>query len=87
MNPRHEGARLESNTKPLALWRTIRHGSLSFRNDRRVALALAHVSSSLRAKLDQHGVSKVVGAGLIFDTLRECLGAFHARGALTGFSS
>jgi hypothetical protein len=48
---------------------------------------LAHVSSSLRAKLDQHGVSKVVGAGLIFDTLRECLGAFHAQGALPGFSS
>jgi sulfate permease, SulP family len=52
-----------------------------------IVLALAHVSSSLRAKLDQHGVSRVVGAGLIFDTLRECLGAFHAQGALPGFSS
>jgi len=43
-----------------------------------VSLALAHVNARLRAELDRQGLSEVIGANRLFDTLRDCLGAYHA---------
>jgi sulfate permease, SulP family len=43
-----------------------------------VSLALAHVNAGLRAELDRQELSEVIGANRLFDTLRDCLGAYHA---------
>ena len=43
-----------------------------------VSLALAHVNAELRAELDRHGLTEVIGNTRLFDTLRDCLGAYHA---------
>jgi len=44
-----------------------------------VRLAFAHVAPALRADLDRHHLTEVIGAEYIFDTLREALAAIHAR--------
>jgi SulP family sulfate permease len=41
-------------------------------------LALAHVSTGLRATLDRLGLTSEIGANRLFDTLRDSLAAFHA---------
>ncbi len=38
-----------------------------------VVLAFAHVQSDLRADLDRHYLTEVIGAGRLFDTLRDAL--------------
>jgi sulfate permease, SulP family len=43
-----------------------------------VSLALAHVNAELWAELDRQELSEVIGANRLFDTLRDCLGAYHA---------
>jgi MFS superfamily sulfate permease-like transporter len=43
-----------------------------------VSLALAHVNAGLRAELDRQELSEVIGTNRLFDTLRDCLGAYHA---------
>jgi SulP family sulfate permease len=43
-----------------------------------VSLAFAHVNAELRLKLDRQELSEVIGADLLFDTLRDCLRAYHA---------
>jgi hypothetical protein len=46
-----------------------------------VSLALAHVNAGLRAELDRQGLIEVIGTNRIFDTLRDCLRAYHAKKA------
>jgi sulfate permease, SulP family len=43
-----------------------------------IALALAHVNTGLRTQLDRHGLTEIIGTNRLFDTLRECLAAYHA---------
>lgn len=43
-----------------------------------VTLALAHVNAALRAELDRQGLSELIGTNRLFDTLRDCLGAYYA---------
>jgi sulfate permease, SulP family len=44
---------------------------------RGVCLAFAHVGSYLRADLDRHGLTEVIGPALLFDSLHEALAAIH----------
>jgi high affinity sulfate transporter 1 len=43
-----------------------------------VVLAFAHVGTYLRADLDRHHLTEVIGPARIFDTLREVLARFHS---------
>ena len=43
-----------------------------------VTLVFAHVSQTLRAYLDRLGLTEVIGANRLFETLRECLAAYEA---------
>ena len=43
-----------------------------------ISLVLAHVNAELRAQLDRHGLTEIIGANRLFDTLRECLASYHA---------
>lgn len=43
-----------------------------------VVLAFAHVGTYLRADLDRHHLTEVIGPARIFDTLREVLACFHS---------
>ncbi len=45
-----------------------------------VRLAFAHVGSDLRADLDRHHLTEVIGTAQLFDTLREALAAVHRAG-------
>jgi len=46
--------------------------------DRRgILLAFAHVQSDLRADLDRHGVTNVIGSDRLFETLHEALAAMR----------
>jgi high affinity sulfate transporter 1 len=44
---------------------------------RGVVLAFAHVGSDLRADLDRHHLTDMIGPARLFDTLREALAAIH----------
>jgi sulfate permease, SulP family len=46
--------------------------------NRGVALAFAHVEYELKADLDRHHLTEVIGPERIFDTLRDALGAYRA---------
>jgi SulP family sulfate permease len=46
-----------------------------------IKLAFAHVNSELREALDRLGLTAVIGANRLFETLRDCLAAFHAKGS------
>jgi MFS superfamily sulfate permease-like transporter len=48
-----------------------------------VVLALARASASLREDLDDHDLTRVIGAGHIFDSRHESLEAFHAETRIT----
>jgi MFS superfamily sulfate permease-like transporter len=50
------------------------HGDLTRRG---VRLAFAHVGSSLRADLDRHHLTEVIGLTQLFDTLHEALAVVH----------
>jgi SulP family sulfate permease len=43
-----------------------------------ISLVLAHVNAELRTQLDRHGLTEIIGANRLFDTLRECLASYHA---------
>ncbi len=43
----------------------------------KVDLVFAHVQSDLKPDLDRHGLTEVIGADRIFDTLREALASYH----------
>ena len=47
-------------------------------SNRGVALACAHVEPELKADLDRHHLTEVMGAERIFDTLRDALAAYRA---------
>ena len=47
--------------------------------ERGVCLMLAHAEPGLEADLDRHGLTQVIGAAQIFDTLREALAALRGR--------
>jgi sulfate permease, SulP family len=44
---------------------------------RGVRLAFAHVGSYLRADLDRHHLTEVIGPAQLFDTLHEALAVVH----------
>jgi len=44
---------------------------------RDVLMAFAHVGSDLRADLDRHHLTEVIGEARLFDTLREALASIH----------
>ncbi len=46
---------------------------------RGIVLAFAHVQSDLRADLDRHHLTEVIGAARLFDTLRDALAAIHSQ--------
>jgi MFS superfamily sulfate permease-like transporter len=46
---------------------------------RGVELVFAHVQSDLKPDLDRHHLTEAIGAGRIFDTLREALACYHNR--------
>jgi MFS superfamily sulfate permease-like transporter len=46
-----------------------------------VSLVLAHVNAGLRAELDRQELTEVIGTNRLFDTLRDCLRAYHATNA------
>jgi high affinity sulfate transporter 1 len=46
---------------------------------RGVELVFAHVQSDLKPDLDRHHLTEAIGAGRIFDTLREALTCYHNR--------
>ncbi len=50
------------------------HGDLTRRG---VCLAFAHVGSDLRADLDRHNLTAVIGSARLFDTLHEALTVIH----------
>lgn len=50
-------------------------------NKRGIHLAFAHVGSDLRDDLDRHGLTAVIGAAQLFDTLHETLAAIHGTGS------
>jgi MFS superfamily sulfate permease-like transporter len=52
-----------------------------------VGLAFAHVQSGLKSDLDRHGLTAVIGAERIFDTLHEALAALRGKGLQGGASS
>ena len=43
-----------------------------------ISLALAHVNAELRTQLDRQGLTEIIGANHLFDTLRECPTSYHA---------
>jgi len=43
-----------------------------------ISFVLAHVNADLRKQLDRHGLTEIIGANRLFDTLRECLASYHA---------
>jgi sulfate permease, SulP family len=43
-----------------------------------VTLVFAHVSPTLQRDLDRQGLTEVIGASRLFETLRECLAAYEA---------
>jgi len=43
-----------------------------------VSLVLAHVNDELRRQLDRHGLTEIIGTDRLFETIRECLAAYHA---------
>lgn len=45
-----------------------------------VTLVFAHVTASLRAAFDHKGITPVVGAENLYETLRDCLAGYHRRG-------
>jgi sulfate permease, SulP family len=47
-------------------------------DDRNVELALAHVGPDLRADLDRHGLTKVIGAARIFEGLHDVIDRYHS---------
>ena len=44
-----------------------------------VELVFAHISESLKADLNRHGLTEVIGPNRQFETLRECLAAYASR--------
>jgi high affinity sulfate transporter 1 len=50
--------------------------------DRGVTLAFAHLSASLREAFDHKGITPVVGADNLYETLRDCLAAYTRTAAI-----